>query len=340
MDRTSEYQGLLKCLQGEGIVPTEPPVKYLSPNSTDFSSAASAISDQLTETKRHIVTIERLVDQRSTFYNDPGAEIDKVSMLFHSDDQGLEKQLQLLLSWLERHTPIRSQRRKHGEEVVSALKARRAESVMAFQAALKTRTEVLKSKVRRQSQFGSGSVRRRELKLGTPLFTLDKAAAAPPLPLANGLAGPGRQEHAVPRTATTSMTNPPQSNFQAVPATSGGVRRRARAGGQMMTQLLMEEEESDQGHGVEHAQKRLSSARGLEREIEKLGEVFGRFSSLLVDQGETLRIMDTDVEAAAIEVEEGQKHLAKAYTITKGNRGVIIKIFATILVLAVILVTT
>ncbi len=45
------------------------------------------------------------------------------------------------------------------------------------------------------------------------------------------------------------------------------------------------------------------------------------------------------MEAAQLEVEEGHKHVAKTYEITKGNRGVIIKVFATILVLAVVLVS-
>jgi len=121
------------------------------------------------------------------------------------------------------------------------------------------------------------------------------------------------------------------------------VRRRARVGGHQAAsqqvvsqQVLMEE----QDQGAEHAQRRWSTARGIESEIEKISEVFRKFSSLIVEQGETLRLIDDDVEAAALEVEEGQRHVAKTYNITKGNRGVIIKIFATVLILAVVLVAT
>jgi hypothetical protein len=46
------------------------------------------------------------------------------------------------------------------------------------------------------------------------------------------------------------------------------------------------------------------------------------------------------VEAAAHEVEVGQSHIADTYNITKGNRGTILKVFATVLFLAVILVVT
>ena len=38
-----------------------------------------------------------------------------------------------------------------------------------------------------------------------------------------------------------------------------------------------------------------------------------------------------------MEVEEGHRHVGKTYAITKGNRSVIIKVFATILIFAVVL---
>lgn len=60
----------------------------------------------------------------------------------------------------------------------------------------------------------------------------------------------------------------------------------------------------------------------------------------MAKKGETLRIIDQDVEAAQMEVEEGQTHIATTYNITKGNRGTILKVFATVLVLGVILVVS
>jgi len=106
----------------------------------------------------------------------------------------------------------------------------------------------------------------------------------------------------------------------------------------MMSQVMVEE--TEQQDIQKHVNGRLSTARGIEREIEKLTEVFSKFATLVVDQGESLRVIDADVEAAALEVEDGQKYVAKTHSITKGNRGVIVKIFATVLVLAIILVTT
>jgi hypothetical protein len=64
------------------------------------------------------------------------------------------------------------------------------------------------------------------------------------------------------------------------------------------------------------------------------------FYCICIYKGETLVRIEADVEAAAHEVEVGQSHIADTYNITKGNRGTILKVFATVLFLAVILVVT
>lgn len=51
-----------------------------------------------------------------------------------------------------------------------------------------------------------------------------------------------------------------------------------------MSQLMMQEEEEQQQQQLDNALKRRSTARGIESEIEKLGEVFQRFSALVVEQ--------------------------------------------------------
>mmetsp|Transcript_29837 Transcript_29837/g.79681 ORF Transcript_29837/g.79681 Transcript_29837/m.79681 type:complete len:101 (-) Transcript_29837:7-309(-) len=97
----------------------------------------------------------------------------------------------------------------------------------------------------------------------------------------------------------------------------------------MMSQQLLEEE----ADLSKHASQRMNFAHG----VEKLSEVFTRFGALVVEQGETIRIIDRDIEEASMEVEEGHRHVGKTYAITKGNRSVIIKVFATILIFAVVL---
>lgn len=140
MDRSSEFAGLLKLFseQREG-----PPLLLAEATvETDFSEAVQSITVRFESTQRHLDTLRKLVDQRSLFYNEPGAEIDELSSVFDEEDKELDRHLQLLSSWIEKQTPRRSQRRKLCEIVVTALKSRRAEHALQFQEALRTRTEV------------------------------------------------------------------------------------------------------------------------------------------------------------------------------------------------------
>ena len=73
-------------------------------------------------------------------------------------------------------------------------------------------------------------------------------------------------------------------------------------------------------------------AHGLEREIAKLGEMFGQFTTLIAQQSELTERIETDVEGAMMEVESGHHEVTKAYSIVKGNRGLIVKIFVMLFV--------
>jgi t-SNARE complex subunit (syntaxin) len=51
-------------------------------------------------------------------------------------------------------------------------------------------------------------------------------------------------------------------------------------------------------------------------------------SHLIQSQGETLMKIEDDVEAAMDHVEAGREEIIKLYEWTKGNRGLIIKVFS------------
>jgi hypothetical protein len=165
---------------------------------------------------------------------------------------------------------------------------------------------VLKRKVRRQSQFGTESSRRRELSLGTPLFTFpmneaSNQSTSPPVPpvvsgggsgntglsvsVSGGASGGGGGGGGVTVPAVKKVGNSLSDNRGPGDYNSAGVRRRRQGQQQQMSQMLMqEEEEEQQQQQLDSALKRRSTARGIESEIEKLGEVFQRFSSLIAEQ--------------------------------------------------------
>jgi hypothetical protein len=195
-----------------------------------------AIASRFAVTARYVEQLKKLVDQRALFYNEPGAAIDECSALFHREDEQTEHELKLLASWLEQNSARSSQRRRHGDVVLASLKSRRAEHALKFNELLKLRTEVLKSKVRRQTQFGAGSAsRRRELSLGTPLFKYptphqqpngSKSAETPAAEAAASVAP-------APHGESSGSLHSPLSENNPAAGSSGVVRRRRPYGGSL-----------------------------------------------------------------------------------------------------------
>jgi len=76
---------------------------------------------------------------------------------------------------------------------------------------------------------------------------------------------------------------------------------------------------------------RTQQARLAERTLADLGNMFTKMSTLISTQGEILVRIEDDVENAYNDINDGQNELVKVYGYTKGNRGLIIKIFCILL---------
>ena len=80
---------------------------------------------------------------------------------------------------------------------------------------------------------------------------------------------------------------------------------------------------------------RLAQARIAEKSIAELGVMFTKMSSLISQQGEVLERIEDDVEAAGLDIDAGHDELVKVYGMTKGNRGLILKVFGILIFLIV-----
>jgi hypothetical protein len=78
---------------------------------------------------------------------------------------------------------------------------------------------------------------------------------------------------------------------------------------------------------MSRSQNRLISAEKVEQSIAKMGALFTQMATLVMQQGEQIERIEDDVEAGLMDVEEGHKELGILLELTKGNRGVIIKVF-------------
>jgi syntaxin 5 len=72
----------------------------------------------------------------------------------------------------------------------------------------------------------------------------------------------------------------------------------------------------------------LDQAKQAESTLAELGTLFGKMTHLISAQGEQLEKLEDDVEAAMGDVTAGQEEIQTLYSIKKGNRALIIKVFA------------
>jgi len=80
---------------------------------------------------------------------------------------------------------------------------------------------------------------------------------------------------------------------------------------------------------------RAQQARLAERSIAELGVMFTKMSTLISQQGEVLERIEDDVEAAGMDIDAGHNELVKVYGMTKGNRGLILKVFGILIFLII-----
>lgn len=67
-----------------------------------------------------------------------------------------------------------------------------------------------------------------------------------------------------------------------------------------------------------------------------MGELFSRMASLVMSQSEKIANIEDDIESGLDNTMEAQRHIETTYELTKGNRGIILKIFG-LLVLFILL---
>lgn len=82
-------------------------------------------------------------------------------------------------------------------------------------------------------------------------------------------------------------------------------------------------------------QQRLNVAQEAEASLASLSTLFGKMSTLIVQQGETLEKLEDDVESAQVDITAGQAEIQTLYSMKKGNRGLIIKTFAVIIFIVI-----
>lgn len=114
----------------------------------------------------------------------------------------------------------------------------------------------------------------------------------------------------------------------------GNMGMRQRKGAPSNTTMNAQQQEEENMHvQIQERQarratkSRLENAQQAESKLAELGTLFGKMSTLISQQGEVLEKVEDDVEAAYMDVSAGGEEIQTLYSIKKGNRALILKVF-------------
>lgn len=85
---------------------------------------------------------------------------------------------------------------------------------------------------------------------------------------------------------------------------------------------------------------RLSSVQGVQRTIAELGQIFSRMAATIQQQEEMVSRIDSDIDGADFHIKEGTNQLMIYLRSVSSNRSLVLKIFAILIVFAIIMSIT
>jgi len=184
----------------------------------------------------------------------------------------------------------------HSTNVVNQLKSSLMTTTQSFQEVLKTRTDSMQAQQDRRQQF---------------LGTQAQSRARPSPFQANG--------HSSQSASSVAID---------LGSGSAGAEEAAKGGRNNALSLSLMEARPEQGY----QQARADAVRQVESTIVELGQIFNQLATMVAEQGEMVERIDANVEDTTMNVNAAHMQLMKYYNGLSSNRGLIIKVFATVLI--------
>ncbi len=286
------------------------------PPPSRLSRASAELGRAIKRAARLVARLHTLSKLRGLF-NDPGPEINELCGVLKGELAGLDAGLRALgdSAGREAGAPLPAvSPRAHWQVVVDTLQGHVLAQTRGFQDALRARAATLAGAMSQRRAFAHSTWAPEALPAETPLFAAG-GAPSPPQP---------------PPPPVTAMALRRRGAAGAAPPLPFGAQPGAGAAPPpppppMPGALAY----SSQTLSVMHdARARAADARAVETSIVELGAMFTRMAALVGEQGDVLARIEADVEEAGGNVDAGQAELSKYYTSVKANRGFILRLFA------------
>lgn len=242
---------------------------------------------------------------RKEFSNDPTVAMGEVSALFHKNIGLIQFETKTLKKSAENDSNKevdKHHQQQHYKIILQTLNKRQSEQVEFCKTALKTHSEHVKQRQLRVNKYGQQD----GLKIGNNSSNISKNSSS---------------------YAMFNLTSKTE------------LRRRANG---------MSDTAEDSGHqssktslSVNHHQQEVlnqqtlyrndvnsRNAQQVESTIYQMGELFSQMAGLVLEQSQTIARIEDDVEIGLTNTAEAHESMTALYATTKGNRGMIVKIFA------------
>jgi len=322
-DRTSEFrQAVSSALIRTGTPsPTAaqplpahmPPSGSHGPPNTrprsQFSLAAAALAKDIQRTSTKLARLTELAQRRSLF-DDPTSEIQELTFAVKQDIAQLNSKVESLqqLQAKERGH-LSKQAGDHTGSVLNSLQSKLMDTASEFKTVLKMRNESLQAQQNRRSQFlGEAPVIDAR---GQPA-----PSAAPPS---------FRSSTALNSSGSDVVLDLGGGSAGAQAASDGGIRAQ-----EFRQQLALARPESS------YYQARAEAVRQVESTIAELGQIFNQLATMVSEQGEMVDRIDSNVDDTLMNLEEGRGQLMRYYNSISSNRGLVLKMFATVFVFMIV----
>mmetsp|Transcript_12019 Transcript_12019/g.15661 ORF Transcript_12019/g.15661 Transcript_12019/m.15661 type:complete len:385 (+) Transcript_12019:148-1302(+) len=376
-DRTARFEALTKGLSSVNVISNgsngRKRPKPTSVGSKTFNTGSSFLARELDAVENLINLFVKEAKERS-LYEDSGAVIATSTENIKSKLDTLQQTL-VGLNKVATTANSSTQQRDHRLVVIRTLKSKFAKLTKDFKDNLEKRTKALASRQARQmKEFGVSKVQLKTQQRGRPnIFNPSRSQHLSKHGHDQLIHNPHASTTKIESGATSHSQFKPQQRkeFFAPPPppaptyfSNQNLGTRRRTGGisspnnsdvQYVSQYQQYNPYQDQSGAQDddkynkparklqydrsqNIKNRAVQAQHVESVITELSQVFSKVATLVSEQGELVTRIDDNLDVASTEIQAGQSELLKYYNTLSKERGLILKILAVVLAIALLFV--
>ncbi|RLN54977.1 hypothetical protein BBJ29_008955 [Phytophthora kernoviae] len=310
-NRTADFTQLCKhYTSAQGANALQKSIHTPIQENAQFNAAASDISKEVYQASKRLQQLTQLVRQNNMF-NDPTEAINELAALVKKDITDINMQLDNLQEYInsKRQSAPSRQAAKHSDAIVSLMKSNLMVTTRGFKDILEVRQENMKLQQCRRARYGKTA----SSALGKPL-----AFKAPQPPRSNN-------SHTGSLSEVNLSSTLPRPGFSAEESLGNGNSEIQP----LITTMTQEQIVAEQQN---YTESRAEAVSQIESHIVDIGQLFGRLSTLIHEQGDLVRRIDDNVDDSLVNVGSGEQELLKYFSSLSNNRMLALKVSAILLV--------